>query len=143
MGNLSEVKYEAYFNQCQTNDLSSSGCQPDPTKAFKVTFCYAKPLPHKLKDCSIYMQIDDAPDCIKCITSFPYSVKLKVACSTTNNKDYVISLNDDDPKTPPMVEMQYTTSQDPKFTICCKKPDLHFPSIFYNYCCNGDLIRIE
>jgi hypothetical protein len=141
MGNLSEAKYEAYFTQCQSTDPSSNGCQPSITTPYKVTFCYAQPTPNKPNDCSLYMQIDDAPECIKCITSFPYCVKLKASCSTSNNNDYVITLDDDDPNTPPVVEMQYSISQDPKFTICCKKEDPNFPGIFYTYCCSGDLIK--
>lgn len=144
MGNLSQVKYEAYFTKCESGgDPQADICNVNIDKAYKVTFCYASPAPNDTNDCSLYMQIDDAPDCIKCITTFPYCVKLKATCSTTNNKDYVITLDDDDPNTLPVVEMQYTISQDPKFTICCKKQDPSYPNIFYTYCCSGDLIRTE
>jgi hypothetical protein len=141
MGGETNVRYKAYFTNCSTNDPWSQSCQPDITTPYDVTLCYAQPLPNSPNDCALWMQINDAPDCVKCITSYPYCIRLKASCSTSNNKDYVVVLDDDDPNTGPVVEFEYTVSQDPKFTICCKKPDPTFPSINYTYCCNGDLIK--
>jgi hypothetical protein len=135
------LEYEATFTHCTSSDPDDQGCTFDNSKKYKVTFCYAQPTPNAPDDCALYMQIEDAPACIRCITTFPYCVRLKATCTSSNGKDYTVYLDDNDPGTGPVVEYQYSISQDPKFSICCKKPDPNFPGNFLKFCCNGDLVK--
>lgn len=141
MDNKTTAEYQAYFTNCQTDDPNGGSCQPDITHAYKITFCFAEPDPNIPNDCSLLMQIDDAPNCIPCIQSLPICVKVKASCTLTNNKDYVLRITSSDPLFPSTIEMTYTISQDPKISICCKKIDPNNSSIFYTYCCSGDLIK--
>lgn len=134
-----EANYEAHWNLCKSDDPNSQPCTGIGYVS-KAKFCYAQPAPGVPNDCSVYLEIYDLPNCLKCTPNLPYCVKLKGICSTKNNKDFEVTFIDDDPNLEVSVTYQYSISQDPKLTICCKMPVPNFPSMFYTYCCDADIV---
>ncbi|OYU95942.1 MAG: hypothetical protein CFE21_05880 [Bacteroidetes bacterium B1(2017)] len=136
-----EANYEAHWNFCKSDDPNNNPC-PGSGFISKAKFCYAQPSPSVPNDCSLYLEIDDLPSCIKCVTSLPICVRLKGVCSTKNNKDFEVSFSNEDPDFVVTVSYEYSISKDPKLTVCCRKSVPNFPNLFYNYCCDADIIYI-
>ena len=143
MAGQTTATYTMYWTNCSTTDAFSSNiCNSGSVNNFtsQVTFCYGHPT-GKGDSCVILMEVDSVPECVKCDVTHQsaYCVKLHAKCSSTNNKDWNVTLDDDDPNTPPLVKYNYTANRDDvTFQICCSKT---IGNIVYTYCCSGYMVR--
>ena len=145
MGGQTSATYTMTWTGCSTTDGTASQClNGQPYFQSQVKFCYGKPNPNGTGDkCVIQMQIDTVPLCVQCDVThqyFPFCVQLHATCTSTNNTDWVVTLDDDDPNTGPLVKYNYSIHRDDiTFQICCDVPGVG--GIIYTYCCSGNMVK--
>lgn len=152
MNDLDMRRFKITWESCDNNDLNG-GCRgvsaaENPGTGLpytsEVLFCYSDWVASS--ECTLLMQIDFLPPCIKCITGFPRCIKFRPYCSPVDNGDgtttYTLSLVADDEDVSNGTEVNgyqvtlTTISGDPKIKICCEKVVGNFKTF---YCCTGDL----
>lgn len=146
MGGQGVATYTMTWTGCSSTDGTATQCQVGQVPYFQsqVQFCYGQPNSASKGDsCVIQMQIDTVPFCVQCDnthSNFPFCVKLHAKCTSTNNTDWVVTLDDNDPNTPPLVKYNYSIIRDDvTFEICCTKPGIG--GIIYTYCCSGTMVK--
>ncbi|MEI6596419.1 MAG: hypothetical protein WCO28_12715 [Bacteroidota bacterium] len=145
MAGNDNATYTMTWTGCSSTDGTATQCLNGITYFQSlVHFYYGQPNPASSGDsCVILMEIDTVPACVQCDAThanFPFCVKLHATCTSTNNTDWVVTLDDNDPNTPPLVKYSYrAVREDITFQICCDKPGIG--GIIYTYCCSGTMVR--
>lgn len=160
MQNKNEIYYDITWENCDNNEINGTNCRGTqavqgptglPLKT-RVKFCYMNIHDDMHGGCTILMEIDNLPSCLKCLSSksFPRCIKFRANCSssTVSNPDgtqtttTVLNLTSDDPDVTDDSEVTNTTitiQADPKIKICCERPDPLNRSFTNWFCCTGDL----
>lgn len=160
MDNKDSREFVITWESCNNNALDGQDCQgtkgsEDPSNGLpyksNVKFCYMDWTEDNHGGCTLLMEIDFLPRCIKCISGFPRCIKFRASCdpNTVNNGDgtqtttTVLNLVADDPdvdeSNTDVNGFQWTvttTTGDPKIKICCERKEGNFTTY---YCCTGDI----
>lgn len=147
------------WEECENNALDGQDCQgkkgsDDPSTGVpyrsNAKFCYMDWTEDNQGGCTLLMEIDFLPDCIKCISGFPRCIKFRASCesNTVDNGDgtktttTALNLVADDPdvngdsKVDGFGWTVTTVTGDPKIKICCSRKENNFTT---DYCCRGDI----
>ncbi|MES2780682.1 MAG: hypothetical protein V4651_12380 [Bacteroidota bacterium] len=134
--------YDVTWTNCKSNDPNWVNCKGTQTAKTKLTFCYGDPayypqdpnLPPST-DCFLYMQVNDPPECLRCVTTNPFCEKVKVVCDGTNPKkiNVIISYGGDVSGT---IEYTITVVGDPKIVFKCNA--IGTDGFMHEYECTGE-----
>jgi len=139
-GSLSK-SYEVTWTNCKTNDGGWTNCGKTQNAKTKLTFCYGDPTFYPptnppSTDCVLYMQIDNPPECLRCVTGSPFCEKLKIVCDATNKKKTSVILSFNDGEISGSVEYTITVQGDPVIVFKCKTTGTD--GFVHEYECTGE-----